>query len=102
MRIREVAHQLRADGADTLIYGNPYETVNGATIITVTRIRGILGITATPLGIFVVHDGAARWEPAFDANRVALFGEFIGLAAVVIATLTVLRRPPWPDLSRPG
>ncbi|WP_072690823.1 hypothetical protein [Rhodococcus marinonascens] len=102
MKIREVADQLRMNSTDARIYGEPYETVDGVTIITVTRIRGALGFTATPLGVFVIHDGAAKWEPAFDATRMALFGEFIGLAAVVITTLAVLRRPPWPDLSRPG
>ncbi|WP_306307552.1 hypothetical protein [Nocardia tenerifensis] len=42
------------------------------------------------------------WETAVDVNRLALFGEFIGFAAAVIATLTVFRRPPWPDLSAAG
>ncbi|WP_405163492.1 hypothetical protein OG203_45810 [Nocardia sp. NBC_01499] len=82
-------------------FGEPYETTDGSTIITVSRVgRG--PFSASPLGIFVIHDGKVSWEPAVDNNRLALFGEFIGLAATVIATLAVLRRPPWPDLSATG
>lgn len=84
---------------DSLAYGQPYETSDGTTIITVTRTGGLLR-TARPVGAFVVHDGAVSWTPAVDATRIALMGELIGLLAAVIATLAVLRRPPWPDLSR--
>jgi hypothetical protein len=33
-----------------------------------------------------------------DGNRIALLGVITGLASAVIATLAVLRRPPWPDI----
>ncbi|MFI6046944.1 hypothetical protein ACIA8C_35360 [Nocardia sp. NPDC051321] len=83
------------------VFGEPYETSDGSTIITATRVGGG-PFAAAPLGIFVIHDGTVRWESAVDTTRVALFGEFIGLAAAVIATLAVFRRPPWPDLSAAG
>ncbi|MEV4123458.1 hypothetical protein [Nocardia sp. NPDC049707] len=84
---------------DSLAYGQPYETSDGTTVITVTRTSGLLR-SARPVGAFVVHDGEVSWTPAVDATQIALMGELIGLLAAVIATLAVLRRPPWPDLSQ--
>lgn len=82
---------------DALVYGQPYETSDGATVITVTRTGSLLRGTY-PVGVFVVHGGQVVWTPAVDATRITLLGELIGLLAAVIATLAVLRRPPWPDL----
>lgn len=93
MELQEIAGAPR-------VFGEPYETAGGATIITVARVRNWRGSTPSPLGVFVIHDGAVTWEPAVDVTRIALLAEFIGLASAVIATLAVLRRPPWPDLSR--
>ena len=69
---------------------------DGGAVITVAKVRAG---TATPVGVFVVHDGTARWVPAIDANRIALIGVITGLLSAVIASVAVLRRPPWPDLS---
>jgi hypothetical protein len=59
---------------------------------------GGLGVTATPVGVFVICGGEVTWKAAIDENRIALIGVITGLASAVIATLAVLRRPPWPDL----
>lgn len=80
------------------VYGEPFETADGTIVITVAR-RGLFGAAPRPVGIFVVRDGAATWVPAVDSTRIAMLGECIGLLAAVIATLAILRRPPWPDLS---
>lgn len=81
------------------VYGEPFETADGAIVITVAR-RGVLSPVMRPAGIFVVRDSAATWVPVVDATRIALMGELIGLLSAVIASLAVLRRPPWPDLGR--
>lgn len=86
--------------ASALVYGTPQETPDGSVIVTVARVRGILRPAARPVGVYVVKDGQATWTPAVDANRIALFGQTIGLVSATLALLAIVRRPPWPDLSR--
>ncbi|MFC9435226.1 hypothetical protein [Nocardia sp. NPDC057030] len=93
--------RLEPGGRGTQVFGEPYETADGSTVITVTRLGGG-PFAPSPLGIFVINDGKVSWEAAVDHTRLGLFAEFIGLAAAVIATLAVFRRPPWPDLSAAG
>lgn len=83
------------------LYGEPFETADGTIVITVAR-RSVISTVLRPAGVFVVRDGAATWVPAVDVNRIALMGELIGLLAAVIASLAILRRPPWPDLGPRG
>ncbi|MGW6427436.1 hypothetical protein ACWF82_32595 [Nocardia sp. NPDC055053] len=85
-----------AVAAPPTVFGEPMETADG-TVITVAR-GGVFGRSAHPVGVFVVHEGRAHWTPAVDSNRIAQLGEWIGLLTGVIATLAILRRPPWPDL----
>lgn len=70
------------------IFGEPYETPDGTTVITVT----------SPPGVFAIREGRARWEPAVDATRIALLAVGTGLAAATLAGLAMVRRPPWPDV----
>lgn len=39
------------------------------------------------------------WTPAVDASRVAMIGACTGFMAALLATVAVLRRPPWPDMT---
>ena len=55
-------------------------------------------MTARPVGVFVIKDGEATWVPAVDSTRIALVGALTGLVAATLATLAMVRRPPWPDL----
>lgn len=61
------------------------------------------------MGVFVVHGGGVKWEPAVDVARVetieaaagfvaATIGVLTGLVAATLATMAVFKRPPWPDL----
>jgi hypothetical protein len=79
----------RPGGSEPRIFGEPHETPDGTTVITVT----------SPPGVFAIRDGQAKFEPAVDATRVALLAIGTGLVAATLGTLAVLRRPPWPDLS---
>jgi hypothetical protein len=96
MNIPESVDQLPTNGTRGRIYGEPYRTADGGTVVTVAKVRAG---TATPMGLFVVHGGTARWVPAVDTDRIALIGVITGLVSAVIASVALLRRPPWPDLS---
>ena len=96
MNIPESVDQLPTNGTRGRVYGEPYRTADGGTVITVAKVRGG---TSTAVGVFVVHGGTARWVPAIDTNRIALIGVITGLISAVLASAALLRRPPWPDLS---
>jgi hypothetical protein len=85
----DVLDQLAAASTAGRAYGEPYQTSDGATVIPVAK----------PPGVFVIHNGQASWTPAVDGNRIALIGVMTGLLAAVIASLAVLRQPPWPRIT---
>jgi hypothetical protein len=89
VKLSDAFEQLPTDGSARGGYGQPYQTADGATVIPVAR----------PVGVFVVRGGEASWVPAVDTNRVALIGVLTGLLAAVIASLAVLRQPPWPRIT---
>ncbi|HZU49551.1 MAG TPA: hypothetical protein VFA16_20195 [Mycobacterium sp.] len=101
MKIPDIFDQLPTDDVVRRVFGEPFRTADGATLITAARVRGGRsgdGLTATPLGMFVIRGEKASWVAAVDMNRIGLIGVITGLLAAVIGTLAVLRRPPWPDL----
>ena len=77
------------------VYGEPYETADGATVISVAKVRGL---RAKPAGVFVIKDGKATWQPAVDGQRTAMMGILVGLVSATLAGIAMIRRPPWPDL----
>jgi len=101
MEIRDAVERFRGESGTSTIFGEPHQTSDGSTIITVSRLhrRWRRDPIPVPVGVFSIHEGEPSWSPAVDHTRAALMGEFIGLAAAVIATLAVLRRPPWPDVT---
>ncbi|CAM3617586.1 hypothetical protein ACXYTP_11245 [Tsukamurella ocularis] len=84
-----------------VVFGDPHVTPDGTTVITVSRIRrrrtGEDRVSA--IGVYTVRDGQAVWSPAVDADRIALLGVATGLIAATLASLAVLRQPPWPLLT---
>lgn len=64
-------------------------------MIPVVKVRGD---RAKPVGVFVIKDGKATWEPAVDAERIAMMGILVGLVSATLAGIAMVRRPPWPDL----
>ncbi|HEX4359190.1 MAG TPA: hypothetical protein VH141_16795 [Pseudonocardia sp.] len=100
MTVRARLAQVSAGAVGSRVFGEPFETPEGTTVIPVFRVSDRFGRTATPVGVFAIHDGEVTWRAAVDETRLALVAELIGLAAAVLGTLAVVRRPPWPDLSR--
>lgn len=107
MKLRDALDSIVPDPAAAQVYGQPYETVDGVTVVPVAKVRGRtkpgaadadLRLTAKPVGVFVIKNGEATWAPAVDSTRIALMGELIGLVAATFASLAMVRRPPWPDL----
>jgi hypothetical protein len=107
MKLRDALDSIVPDPAAAQVYGQPYETVDGVTVLPVAKVRGRtkpgaqqadLRLAAKPAGVFVIKNGEAAWVPAVDSTRIALMGELIGLVAATFATLAMVRRPPWPDL----
>jgi hypothetical protein len=81
------------------VYGQPQQTADGSTVITVTKVRSRSGsLEASPVGVFVIHDGKPTWAPAVDGKRIALVGALRGLVAATAATAAMIKRPPWPDI----
>ncbi|WP_067885961.1 hypothetical protein [Nocardia vaccinii] len=91
--------ELPAEVPDSAIFGTPYQTPGGATIITVARPGGRSRRGPRPLGAIVVQGGDSKWIPATDDTRITLLALLIGLAAAALTSAAVLRRPPWPDLT---
>jgi uncharacterized spore protein YtfJ len=89
------------------VYGAPYER-DGTTVIPAAAVGGGggggsgedpkgqtgggsgFGISARPVGAYVLSEGNVRWEPAVDVNRIAT--QAIAAAAVVALALAWLRR----------
>lgn len=75
------------------VFGDPVET-DGVTVIPVASVGGGgggggdsennggggFGLTARPVGAYVIKDGAVTWTPAVDANRVVTLAFVLGLA----------------------
>jgi hypothetical protein len=89
VKFPEVFDGLTTDRDAQRVFGEPYVTPAGVTVIPVQG----------PVGVFVVRDDGAQWVPAVDANRIALIGVLTGLLAAVLASLAVLRQPPWPRMT---
>lgn len=98
------------DGGKSIVYGEPYTTADGTLVITVAKVRtrgsgadgAPLETRARPLGVFVVKDGNAQWQAAFNADRASTLGILTGLISAVLGLAALIRRPPWPDLTLPG
>jgi uncharacterized spore protein YtfJ len=60
---------------------------------------GGFGMSAKPLGVFVLKDGTVTWRPAIDVNRVVLGGQFVAVTGLLVLRALIkaraARRGPW-------
>jgi uncharacterized spore protein YtfJ len=103
MEVQEAIAQARDTLTVKRVFGEPYEK-NGVTIIPAARVQGGagagggedpqgqgkgsgsgFGMTARPVGAFIIRNGELSWRPAVDVNRIVLGGQVV----VIVALLTV-------------
>jgi uncharacterized spore protein YtfJ len=107
--VREVVEQAREAMTARRVFSEPYER-GGVTVILASRIQGGggggagqegsaseragqtgwgggFGLSAAPVGAFVIRGEEVRWVPAFDRNRVIASAQVVA----VVALLTIRR-----------
>jgi uncharacterized spore protein YtfJ len=96
------------------VFGEAYEK-DGVTVIPVAEVRGGggggggggtdprgqgqgsgtgmgFGIKVRPAGTFVIKNGDVSWMPAIDVTRIALAGQLVALAALLLLRQALHRR----------
>jgi uncharacterized spore protein YtfJ len=46
---------------------------------------GGFGMSAKPLGVYVLRDGTVKWLPAVDVNKIIVGGQLVAVAAMLLA-----------------
>jgi uncharacterized spore protein YtfJ len=89
----------------TRVYGEPIERED-VTLVPAAAVRGGgggggdsednggggFGLSASPVGAYVIKDGAVSWKPAVNVNRIMLGWQLVTLAALVIGWRRMRRR----------
>ena len=110
MDVQEVIAQARDTLTVKRVFGEPYEK-DGVTIIPAARVRGGagggggedpegkgkgsgsgFGMTAHPVGAFMIRQGELSWRPAVDVNRVILGGQVVAVVALLTLRAIVKAR----------
>jgi uncharacterized spore protein YtfJ len=91
------------------VFGEAFES-HGVTVIPVAAVLGGggggggedanqqvgtgagFGVIARPVGVFVVDDQGVQWQPAVDVTRIALGGQLVAIAAILLIRRLVRRR----------
>ena len=93
------------------VFGEPY-VKNGVTLIPAARVQGGagggsgegpggegrgggagFGLSAKPVGAYVIKGDEVSWRPAVDINRVILGAQLVTLAALLVARSIARSRP---------
>jgi uncharacterized spore protein YtfJ len=97
MNVTEMLEGAREAMTVKRVYGDPIER-EGLTIVPTARVRGGgggggdaennggggFGITAGPVGVYVMKGGDVAWEPAVDVNRISTLGILAGIVALLV------------------
>ena len=103
MDVQEFTAQARDALTVKRVFGEPYEQ-DGLTIIPAARVQGAagagggedpqgqgkgsgggFGMTARPVGAFIIREGELTWRPAVDATRIAIGGQVVAIVALLTA-----------------
>jgi uncharacterized spore protein YtfJ len=96
MNALDVVSQMRDAITVRRVYGEPYQE-GGVTIIPAAHVMGGgggggdtqgnggsgFGLSARPVGAWVIKDGDATWRPALDVNRAILVGQIVAIVTVL-------------------
>jgi len=105
--VREVVEQAREAMTTRRVFSEPYER-DGVTVILASRVQGGggggagqqgsaedrtgqtgwgggFGLSAAPVGAFVIRGDQVRWVPAIDVNRVVIGAQIVAVAALITA-----------------
>ena len=108
MDVYEMVAQARDAMGVKRVYDEPYEK-EGVTIIPAARVSGGggggsgaeddnqgsgggYGVSASPVGAYVIRNGEVKWQPAFNLNRVILGGQLVVVAALLVMRAIVTSR----------
>jgi uncharacterized spore protein YtfJ len=108
MQVQDVIAQARDALTVKRVFGEPYEK-DGVTVIPAARVQGGagggggedvqgqgrgsgsgFGMTARPVGAFIIRGGELSWRPAVDVNRVLLGAQLVAIVALLTAR-TILK-----------
>jgi uncharacterized spore protein YtfJ len=97
MNVTEMLNDARDAMSVKRVYGDPIER-NGLTIVPAADVRGGggggadaennggggFGLTARPVGVFIVKGDEVTWEPAVDVSRISIMGLLVGIVALLV------------------
>ena len=110
MEVQDVIAQARDSLTVRRVFGEAYEK-NGVTMIPVARVQGGagggggegpegqgkgsgsgFGMSARPVGAFLIQGNEMTWKPALDLNRIVLGGEIVAIFALLTIRTIVRAR----------
>ena len=110
MEIQDVILQARDTLTVKRVFGEPYEK-NGMTVIPVARVQGAagggggegpegqgkgsgggFGMSARPVGAFLIQESTMTWRPTIDINRIILGSQIVAMVAMLTIRAIVKAR----------
>lgn len=110
MEVQEVLAQARDAMTVKRVFGEPYEK-NGITVIPAARVQGGagggggegpegqgrgsgtgFGLSARPVGAYLIRGDDVTWRPAVDLNRIVLGGQIVAIVALLTIRAIVKAR----------
>jgi uncharacterized spore protein YtfJ len=110
MEVQDVIAQARDALTVKRVFGEPYEK-DGVTVIPVARVQGGagggggegpdnqgkgsgsgFGLSARPVGAFVLRGDELTWRPAVDVTRIVLGGQVVAVVALLTIRAIVRAR----------
>lgn len=107
--LKEIVYGARDALTVQRVYGEPF-TADGVTVIPVAKVRGGagggggtaedastgggtgFGLSARPVGAYVIKDGRVEWQPALDMNRIIIGGQVLAIAGFLVYRSWMKRR----------